>query len=162
MTSISDRGRTLSGSTILPHRDVIISAVSNVSGNVHTSEVRAHLSFTRSVEKHRSAASPQASTGTLIYNGGSVMTGSPTIYLVFYQPPGTAPFPAGYAGGIEAFFEHVSGSSFASIWTQYTDSAGEGPDGTFTVGQPGDPTGGVYIDNATEPPSGNAARKRVR
>jgi hypothetical protein len=142
-----------------PIRDVIIPVLEGSNAQGANPAGRAHLLLTRTMEARIRAnvQSPQdAASGGLPYNGGQVMTGSPVVYLVFYQPPGTSSFSAGYATGIEAFFSHASGSSFASIWTQYTDSSGNEPDGTFTIGATRDPASGAYLDSTAIPPSGSA------
>jgi len=66
---------------------------------------KAHILFTpefekkfraEQAEKAANGAIALAVTGTnLVYNGGPVMR-SPTNYLIFWQPPGRAAFPAGY------------------------------------------------------------------
>lgn len=67
--------------------------------------------------------SPFAATATnLNYHGGSVMR-SPVNYTIFWQPPGSTAFPAGYEAGIEQFFQDVGGTPFYNIVTQYNDTS---------------------------------------
>jgi hypothetical protein len=49
---------------------------------------------------------------------------NPTNYLIFWQPPGRAAFPAGYQAGIEKYFQNVAGTPFYNIVTQYNDTSG--------------------------------------
>lgn len=60
----------------------------------------------------------------LVYHGGPVMR-SPVNYAIFWQPPGSTPFPSGYEAGIQRFFQDVGGTPFYNIVTQYGDSSGQ-------------------------------------
>jgi hypothetical protein len=72
----------------------------------------------------KSGVSPFAATNTnLVYHTGPVMR-SPVNYAIFWQPPGTTAFPAGYEAGIQRYFQDVGGTPFYNIVTQYGDSSG--------------------------------------
>lgn len=72
-----------------------------------------------------SSMSPFDVTSTnLVYHGGPVMR-SPVTYAIFWQPPGSTPFPYGYEAGIQRFFQDVGGTPFYNIVTQYGDSSGQ-------------------------------------
>ena len=147
--SLKDQTKSPRRTSLPLNRDVV---VSDFSGNPSTAQVAAHFLFTRAIERELSAKRIQANSAaaaweTVIYNGGPVMEGSPPIYLIFYQPPGSLPFPSDYISGIQSFFENASGSPFAAIMTQYPDSSGVAPSGNFVIG-------GVFVDTTTIPPSG--------
>lgn len=78
----------------------------------------------REREAAASGVSPFAVTATnLVYHGGSVMR-SPVNYTIFWHPPGTTDFPAGYEAGIQQFFQDVGGTPYYNIDTQFGDSSG--------------------------------------
>lgn len=65
----------------------------------------------------------------LDYNGGPVMT-SNTNYTLYWSPSGAGAYPAGFAAGVNTYFEgleHDSGGhqNVDSVATQYNDAAGE-------------------------------------
>ena len=155
------RSDKVSGPGVPPSRNVTVPATIDANGRVVPEHVGAHFLFTLPIESQIHAQAETAgvaSSGDLTYNGGPVMEGTPTIYLVFYQQPSIllhptlatdpAPFSSDYVSGITNFFNHAANSPFSSIITQYTDSTGVGPSGTFNIG-------GVYTDRTTVPPSGN-------
>jgi hypothetical protein len=74
---------------------------------------------------------------------------NPTNYLIFWQPPGRAAFPAGYQAGIEQFFQNVGGTPFYNIVTQYNDSSGVPVPNSASLGAPS------FTDTTTAAPSGN-------
>ena len=82
----------------------------------------------------------------LSYGSGPVMR-NPTNYLIFWQPPGRASFPAGYQSGIQKFFQDVGGTPFYNIVTQYGDSSGTPVPNAASFG-------GTFTDTTTVPPSG--------
>jgi hypothetical protein len=84
----------------------------------------------------------------LIYNTGPVMR-NPTNYLIFWQPPGRAAFPAGYQAAIEKFFRDEGGTPFYNIVTEYSDSSGIAVPNAESLGAPS------FTDTTTAPPSGN-------
>ena len=118
---------------------------------------KAHILFTPEFEKKFRAEQAEkaangaiafAVTGTnLVYNGGPVMR-SPTNYLIFWQPPGRAAFPAGYQAAIEKYFQNVGGTPFYNIVTQYGDTSGLPVPNATSLGAPS------YTDTTTNPPSG--------
>jgi HYR domain len=86
----------------------------------------------------------------LIYpaGGGPVMR-NPTNYLIFWQPPNRAAFPAGYVAAIEKFFNDVGGTPFYNIVTEYGDSSGAPVPNATALGAPS------FVDTTTAAPSGN-------
>lgn len=117
---------------------------------------KVHIHFSVGAEKKFRAerANLNANNGAcpapcnLIYNTGPVMR-NPTNYLIFWQPPNRAAFPAGYQAAIEKFFQDESATPFYNIVTQYSDSSGNPVPNSESLGAPS------YFDNATVPPSGN-------
>jgi uncharacterized repeat protein (TIGR01451 family) len=82
----------------------------------------------------------------LSYGSGPVMR-NPTNYLIFWQPPGRAAFPAGYQAGIQKFFQDVGGTPFYNIVTQYGDSSGTPVPNAASFGA-------TFTDTTTVAPSG--------
>jgi len=123
---------------------------SSTSGNV------VHMLFSAPVEAQNAAqnAGPNApiafapTATNLVYGTGPVMR-NPTNYLIFWQPPGRAAFPAGYQTAIEKFFENIGGTPFYNIVTQYGDSSGNPVPNATSLGAPS------FTDTTTVPPSGN-------
>ena len=119
---------------------------------------KAHIFLSVPAEKQFRAAhpvkgSPAAGVGfngttNMLYNGGPVMR-NPTNYLIFWQPPGRAAFPAGYQLGIEKFFQNVGGTPFYNIASQYNDTTGLPVPDSTSLGAPS------FTDTTTAPPSGN-------
>jgi hypothetical protein len=91
---------------------------------------------------------PFSVTNTNMVQGSGPVMRNPTNYLIFWQPPGTAAFPAGYQTGIEKYFQSVGGTPFYNIVTQYNDKSGS----------PAPPNsaswGGSWVDTTTAAPSG--------
>lgn len=116
---------------------------------------RAHILFSAPVEQdYRAQEAAAAKAGgfavtatNLVYGGGPVMR-NPTNYLIFWQPPGRAAFPAGYQAGIEKFFQNVGGTPFYNIVTQYGDTSGVPVPNATSLGAPS------FTDTTTAPPSG--------
>jgi hypothetical protein len=46
-------------------------------------------------------------------------------YLIFWQPPGSTAFPAGFQAAMQRFFEDVGMTPFYNILTQYGDTSGQ-------------------------------------
>jgi hypothetical protein len=117
----------------------------------------AHILFTPEMEKQfRAEQAQKAADGAigfavtannLVYNGGPVMR-NPTNYLIFWQPPGRAAFPAGYQAAIEKYFQNVGGTPFYNIVTQYNDNTGVVVPNATSLGAPS------YTDTTTNAPSG--------
>ena len=120
------------------------------SGNV------VHMLFSAPIEAQNAAQNAPAAQGAgfaptatnLVYGTGPVMR-NPTNYLIFWQPPGRAAFPAGYQTAIEKFFQNVGGTPFYNIVTQYGDSSGTPVPNATSLGAPS------FTDTTTAPPSGN-------
>lgn len=85
--------------------------------------------------------------GNLIYGSGPVMR-NPINYLIFWQPPGRAAFPAGYQAAMERYFQDVGGTPLYNIVTQYSDSTGDPVPNATSLGAPS------FTDTTTNPPSG--------
>jgi hypothetical protein len=106
------------------------------------------------------AALPGAKAqNNLTYQGGAVMHGEATAYLIYWLPPGvvldsTVPDGVGNFKTItQNFFSYVSGTSYYNILSQYPDNCG-GPkctvNGTVAVG-------GAWTDTRAYPHAGTAA-----
>lgn len=94
--------------------------------------------------------------------GGPVMQ-SPTVFLIFWQPPGTHFDPSGTAGDttyenvIKRFFTDVPGSTYLNILSQYPGFCGP-PTLTTTQSCFGTGTlGGTFVDTRAYPHAGTAA-----
>ena len=89
-----------------------------------------------------SGITPFAVTATNLVQGSGPVMRNPTNYLIFWQPPGRAAFPAGYQTGIETFFKRVGGTPFYNIVTQYNDKSGNPAPPNATS------WGGSWVDNS--------------
>lgn len=98
----------------------------------------------------RSSMSPLNVTATnLVYHTGPVMR-SPVNYAIFWQPPGSTAFPAGYEAGIQSFFQDVGGTPYYNIVTQYGDSSGQPVPNAASFG-------GAWTDTDAFPHAGTLA-----
>ncbi len=89
-----------------------------------------HVSWSAPVVASTVSAQAQAN---MTYHGGPVMRNA-TNYLIFWQPPGRAAFPAGYQTAMEKFFGDVSGTPLFNIVTQYGDGGSTPPNTTSWAG----------------------------
>ena len=90
-------------------------------------------------------------TTNMVYGGGPVMR-NPTNYLIFWQPPGRAAFPAGYVAGMEKFFQSVGGTPFYAIVTQYNDTTGAPVPNSTSLGAPSFSDGSASTSGCTGAP----------
>ena len=108
-----------------------------------------HILFTKEMEqKYRAQLKTPLIVQNLQYNGGPVMR-NPTNFLIFWQPPGRAAFPAGYQAGMERYFQNLGGTPLYNIVTEYGDSTAKPVPNSTSLGAPS------YTDTTTAPPSGN-------
>jgi PKD repeat protein len=87
----------------------------------------------------------------LDYNGGPVMT-SNTNYTLYWSPSGAGAYPAGFAVGVNTYFEGLEHDSAGhqnvdSVATQYNDAAGE-------FAEYNSKFGGELLDTQAYPPNG--------
>lgn len=79
------------------------------------------------------------------YKGGSVMTGTPTLHILYYGTPSAARKTI-----LDDFLGSLGGSPLANVLTTYVDAGGAAPTGLFTIMTP-PPTGrfvGDQLDDA--------------
>ena len=121
---------------------------------VTSSGNKVQVHFTVAKEKEYQAQHPKNAPVScpapcnLLYGSGPVMR-SPTNYLIFWQPPNRAAFPAGYQAAIEKFFRDEGGTPFYNIVTEYSDSSGVAVPNFESLGGPS------FTDTTTAAPSGN-------
>lgn len=85
-----------------------------------------------------------AAVSNLTYHGGNVET-APAVYLVFWGSQWSSD-PSGEASLLQNFFNHVGGSAWAGVDTQYTQSNGQ------HVGNQTGTLKGVWFDNVAAAP----------
>jgi hypothetical protein len=65
------------------------------------------------------------------YHGGAVMTGTPTLHMLYYGTPS-----ASRKAIIDDFVASLSGSPLANVLTTFSDASGARPTGLFTISTP--------------------------
>jgi hypothetical protein len=65
------------------------------------------------------------------YHGGSVMTGTPTLHVLYYGTPS-----ASRKAIVDDFLGSLGGSPLSNVLTTYADASGAAPTGQFTVTTP--------------------------
>jgi phosphate-induced protein 1/VCBS repeat protein len=79
------------------------------------------------------------------YQGGMVMTGTPTLHVLYYGAPS-----ASRRAIVDDFVASVSGTPLANVLTTYADAGGAMPTGSFSVTTPA-PTGRFAGDHLDVP-----------
>lgn len=74
------------------------------------------------------------------YHGGSVMTGTPTLHMLYYGTPS-----ASRKAILDDFASSLSGSPLANVLTTYADASGGTPTGLFSITTP--PPTGRFVGN---------------
>jgi hypothetical protein len=86
----------------------------------------------------------------LVYHSPGQVMRAPVNYTIFWQPPGSTAFPAGYEAGIQSFFQDVGGTPYYNIVTQYGDSSGQPVPNQTSFG-------GAWTDTSAFPHAGTIA-----
>ena len=80
----------------------------------------------------RGVRRPNDSNGNLDYNGGPVMGGTTSVYVVFWEPSGSY-VSSNYHSLLERYFQDVGGSPLYANNQQYTDTASHVPTNSTLV-----------------------------
>jgi streptogramin lyase len=89
---------------------------------------------------------PTLTPGNVTYHGGSVMTGTMNVYVIFWEPQGWAVDP-NYNSLITQYYNDVGGSSLYKVMNQYTQESGGAPTSAILAGS--------WVDPDPYPGSGN-------